>query len=388
MTEPDRTEWASNRIVLIGPGPTARGGIAQFNTHLAEALAEAGAEAILLPLSPVYPSWTKAGRQTAVLPGPLPTGFRLAASRLVAWRPWTWWGAIRELGRVRPTAVVFQWWHPMFAPAYAFVAAVARRGGSRVLFVCHNAEPHERFLLARPLTSLALSRADALLVLSEAVERVLSDRLRTARVIRLSHPPYTAFLRQSDRSAENEWKHRVGADGRAVILFFGNVRRYKGLGDLLAAFPAVRAKTPAVLVVAGKFFESEDEYRRQVAELGLDADVKLFPGYVPDAEVAALFRASDLIVLPYRSGSQTGIAPLAAALGKPVVSTDAGGISEALPTARIAPVGDPAGLAGVIVDTLRHPQPAGPPLETWDMWARTICSLGATESSRDARGAR
>jgi glycosyltransferase involved in cell wall biosynthesis len=377
MTEPANNNGSRVRITLIGPGPTTRGGIAQFNSHLAEALAAEGAEVGLLPLRPVYPSWTKPGRQAEVSPGPLPAHVQLTASRLVAWRPWTWFEAIREFASQRSAAVVFQWWHPMFAPAYAVVAAAARRQGSHVVFVCHNAEPHERFLLARPLTSLALNRADALLVLSDSVERALSSLVPKKHVIRLSHPPYTDFLRHADPTAEKQWRDRIGAEGRAVILFFGNVRRYKGLDDLIAGFPAVRAQTPAVLVVAGKFFESVDDTRRQISDLELDADVKLFPGYVPDDEVAALFRASDLIVLPYRSGSQTGIAPLAAALGKPVVSTDAGGISEALPEARVAPVDDPAGLAGVIVDSLRNPDRPGPPPGTWEEWARTICSLAA-----------
>ena len=119
-----------------------------------------------------------------------------------------------------------------------------------------------------------------------------------------------------------------------------------------------------------------DDYRRQITDLELDADVELFPGYVPDDEVAGLFRASDLIVLPYRSGSQTGIAPLAAALGKPVVSTDAGGISEALPEAHVAPAKDPDGLAHVIIGSLGDP--AASALGTWEEWARIICSLATT----------
>ena len=223
MTEPNKSNGA--RIVLIGPGPATRGGIAQFNSHLAEALAAAGVEVGLLPLQPVYPSWTKAGRQAAVSPNPLPAHVEFTASRLVAWRPWTWRGAIRELARQQAAAVVFQWWHPLFAPAYAVVAAAARRQGSHVLFVCHNAEPHERFLLAGPLTSLALNRADTLLALSDSVERALSSLVPGRRVIRLSHPPYTHFLRHADPTAEKQWADRIGAGGRAVVLFFGNVRR-------------------------------------------------------------------------------------------------------------------------------------------------------------------
>jgi len=328
----------------------------------------------MLALSPVYPSWTSPGRQASVSPGPLSAQVGLTESRLVAWRPWTWWGAIRELGRLRPVVIVFQWWHPMFAPAYVAVATAARRLGAHVLIVCHNAEPHERFPLAGPLTSSALNRADSLLVLSDAVGAAIRRLSPKSRVILLSHPPYTALLRPVDSEAEDRWRRRIEAGDRPVVLFFGNVRKYKGLGDLIAAFPNVRSQTSAVLVVAGTFFESEDEFSRQIAELKLQDDVKLFPGYVPDEEVAALFRVSDLVVLPYRTGSQTGIAPLAAALGRPVVSTAAGGISEGAPTTRVAPTGNPIGLADTIVSSLRNPDAVVWSTTTWAEWAGTILS--------------
>jgi glycosyltransferase involved in cell wall biosynthesis len=157
------------------------------------------------------------------------------------------------------------------------------------------------------------------------------------------------------------------------------VRGYKGLGDLITAFPHVRSRIPAVLVVAGNFFESVEKFRRQISALKLDGDVKLFPNYVPDNEVAALFRVSALVVLPYRTGSQTGIAPLAAALGKPIVSTAAGGISEAVPGERVARPGDPIGLADQIVSSLRNPDTAVRPTSTWEEWAETILSSAAVD---------
>lgn len=366
------------RIVLVGPGPGTRGGIAQFNLHLAKGLATSGSVVTMLALDPVYPVWTRAGRQGRVEAPQHLAGFSLARRRLVAWRPWTWVAALREIRRAAPSIVVFQWWHPVFAPCYATLAGAARRSGSRVAYVCHNAEPHEPFPLSRLLTLLALRRADALLVLSQSVGEALQSLLPSTLVIELGHPPYTGFLENEDPTSDERWRRLIDARGRKVVLFFGNVRPYKGLQDLVDAFPSVRAALPTVLVVAGTFFERVDSYREQIARLGLEDDVRLVPHYVADGEVAALFRLADLVVLPYRSGSQTGVAPLAAEFGKPVVVTDAGGIREGLGTAvRVATAGRPDQLASTIVDSLQHPEIPGPPPATWERWRDVILSLGS-----------
>jgi glycosyltransferase involved in cell wall biosynthesis len=211
MTRIEGRAITQRRVVLIGPGPTTRGGIAQFNTHLAEALARAGADVRLLVLSPVYPSWTKPGRQAPVSVDALPPNIEVCPVRLVAWRPRTWPRAIRELARERPLAVVFQWWHPMFGLAYALLAGAARRLGAHVLFVCHNAEPHERFPLGRPLTSLALKEADSLLVLSDAVGEALETHFPKKRVVRLRHPPYDAFLQRARPGAHRRKRQTRGS---------------------------------------------------------------------------------------------------------------------------------------------------------------------------------
>jgi glycosyltransferase involved in cell wall biosynthesis len=127
-------------------------------------------------------------------------------------------------------------------------------------------------------------------------------------------------------------------------------------------------------VIAGTFFESIDDYRRQVVELGLEGDVRFFPGYVPDSEVVPLISVVDLVVLPYRSGSQTGIGPLAATLGRPVVATDAGGISESAAT-RVVRAGDRLGLAAAIVECLRVAPPPRAAAGSWDDWSDAIRAL-------------
>jgi glycosyltransferase involved in cell wall biosynthesis len=167
----------------------------------------------------------------------------------------------------------------------------------------------------------------------------------------------------------------VSADaGTKIVLFFGNVRPYKGLADLIDAFPQVARASNAILVVAGTFFESVDSYRARVEELGIRDAVRLFDEYIPNEDVASLFAMSDLVVLPYRSASQSGVIPLAAMFRKPVVTTNVGGLPEALAgTGMVVLPNDPAALGVAVVEALRNP-PAPPPSgdDLWRRWRDAI----------------
>ena len=365
-----------SRVVLVGPGPGTRGGIAQFNMHLAEALLDQGAAVQMLTFARLYPSWTRPGRQAAASTDAIPAGVRVKEV-LVAWRPWTWFAGVRFVRETSPTVVVFQWWHPMFAFCYIALSLAAHASGAQVVFVCHNAEPHESFPFSRVLTRLALRRGDQLFALSESVSQALAVVAPRGRITCLGHPPYTA-LSHVDGSARDAWLDRIDAGSKKIVLFFGNVRPYKGLSDLIAAFPEIRSHVQAVLVVAGTFFESIDAHRARINELGIEEDVRLFSGYVPDGEVGALLSVADLIVLPYRSGSQTGIVPLAASVGTPVVVTAVGGIAEGLGTgARAAPPGDPGALAAAVVASLELPTANPPATARWEEWAHALIASGA-----------
>jgi glycosyltransferase involved in cell wall biosynthesis len=122
---------------------------------------------------------------------------------------------------------------------------------------------------------------------------------------------------------------------RPVVLFFGLLRPYKGLDVLLDAWRGIEG---AELWVVGR-------------PLGVEppADtpgVRVVPRFVPDAQVAALFRRADVVVLPYREIDQSGVLFTALAFGKPLVLSDAGGFPEVAATgaAELVPAGDPAAL--------------------------------------------
>jgi glycosyltransferase involved in cell wall biosynthesis len=363
------------RVILIAPGPGTRGGIAQFNAELTRRLRERGASATILGYRRTYPAFARAGRQGAdpsARQEDVPSEIRL-----VPWFPWTWVRAAATIRRESPDVVVFQWWHPITALSSWYVARRARRAGAKIVFVCHNAWPHEGFPLARALTRLALRTAHSLVALSDPVASELRRLLPKMPVSVIPHPPFSVLEQTADADPEL-WRQRIDAPaGAKIVLFFGNIRSYKGLRDLVDAFPRVIASTNAVLVVAGTFLESSAEYRARVEELGIGDSVRLFDEYVPNEEVAPLFELADLVVLPYRTASQSGVIPLAAAFGKPVVATAAGGLPDALAGAGIlVPPEAPDELGAAIVRALEAPPPPPPRVEQdlWDRWCEAVLS--------------
>jgi glycosyltransferase involved in cell wall biosynthesis len=354
------------RVVLVGPRPGARGGIAQFTAHLYRAL-EGRTDVRWLAYARLYPAWTAAGRNESVLD---PAGSPADEAPLLAWRAATWRHAAARIGELRPTDVVMQWWHPAFGPSLRALARAAHRAGARATFVCHNAAPHERFPFGERLTRAALGEADRLIALSEATAGELRALVPNTPVEVLPHPAYAFPVVPAAPAA---WRARIGG-GRPVIAFFGYVRPYKGLADLIDALPLVRRTHPdAVLVVAGPFLEGPERSANRAARAGVGAAVRLFPGYVPDEDVGGLFAASDVLVLPYRSASQSGVLPQALAAGLPVVATEVGGLAEALGRGgETVPPRDPGALAAGIVRALAAGRRAPGGSDGWETWRRAI----------------
>jgi D-inositol-3-phosphate glycosyltransferase len=187
--------------------------------------------------------------------------------------------------------------------------------------------------------------------MSASVEQDL-DRLKPgAPRRRVRHPFYAQF--DQHRWTRETARARLGlSPDEEVALFFGYVRRYKGLDLLLESWPRVRARRAVTLLVAGECYEDPAPYRALAASAGGEPGVRLMLRYAPDEEVEALFKAADVVVLPYRSATQSGVTHVAYALGVPVITTDVGGLAETVhpdETGLVVPPGDPEALAAAIV---------------------------------------
>lgn len=238
--------------------------------------------------------------------------------------------------------------------------------GCRIVYTAHNLLPHES---DSPRDRAAFQRiyrlADRIIVHAERNREEVIDEfdLDGGRIAVVPHGAYDLFFRGGTLDRQ-EARNALGLPpDRRIILFFGSVRRYKGLEYLVDAFRKVKHKVDGLLLlVVGtvKTPNAEDfgYYSNLLAELSTEEDVVCRSGYVPVERVPSYFSASDLVAIPYVKTYQSGILALAYAAGRPVVVTDTGGLAEVVDAGKsglVVPPGDVDRLAEAILGITADP---------------------------------
>ncbi|PAP75513.1 glycosyltransferase [Rubrivirga marina] len=335
------------RITLLGPAWPYRGGIAHFQSALARGLVARGHNVDQVTFRRQYPEALFPGK-TQLDDGPPPVDLPIAAQRIDSLHPFSWVRTARHVAERGAEVAVFMHWMPFFGPAFGVIARRLRKRGVRVLAVVHNAIPHERRPGDITLTRYGLGACDGLVVMSDQVRADVEALGLGAPVEQVAHPVYDGFGVPTPAA---EAREALGLPtGVPLFLFFGFIRRYKGLHVLLEAWPRVRERVPgAQLVVAGEFYADEAELRAQAAALD---GVRLDADYIPDDRVGLYFSAADAVVQPYVSATQSGVAQIAFHFGTPVITTDVGGLAEIVPDGEaglVVPPEDPGALADTLV---------------------------------------
>jgi glycosyltransferase involved in cell wall biosynthesis len=338
------------RFALIGPTGPFRGGIAHHTTLLYRSLA-ARDPGLLVSFRRQYPKLLFPGSSDR---DPSEQPLAAPCERLVdPLAPWSWWRAARRVAAFEPRVVVVAWWVTFLAPALGSIARLVRRSSrAPVVFLCHNVLPHEPRPWDPALARFALTAGSSHIVPSAAEESALRRLVPGARPVVHPHPIYDMFA--AEMVSRSEARRRLGLPAEGpLLLLFGLVRPYKGLGTLLEALPAVRAALPDVhLLVAGEIWGDSAAYREQIDRLKIGAAVTLIDRYIPNELVPICFSAADLVVLPYLRSTQSGVAQLAFGSRRPVIATSTGGMADLVRDGRnglLVPPGDSPALARAIV---------------------------------------
>jgi len=345
------------RIAVVGPMHPYRGGIAHFTEMTVTGLAGRGHDVRPVSFSRQYPELLFPGETQYEPDADAPSIVRDAPRLLDSINPLSWFRTGLHLRDVAPDAVVFQYWMPFFAPAYGVIARGLRRHyGIPSLAVVHNALPHERHFADATLSRFFLRACAGHVVLSDAVA---DDTRRLAgpspRLEQIVHPVYERFGEPVSSSPARAALDLP--DDAPVLLFFGFVREYKGLHVLLEAMPAIADALPDVhLVVAGEPYDDAARYRARIDRHDLQDRVTWHDAYVPSGAVPRYFGAADLVVQPYVSATQSGVAQIATHFEVPMIVTDVGGLAEEVPDEEagfVVPPEDPPALAEAVVRFFR-----------------------------------
>jgi len=271
--------------------------------------------------------------------------------------PPTWSRASTLIRHFEPDLIQFHWWTSILNPTYIYLLKTLKR--YKTVVMCHNPVSHEHSLIFRSLdqlNGLMFALTDQIIVNTvEAKEAIIKMHTKLKdKVIVIPHG--NLIYQNSARVSSPEAKSRLGVNpDKPCLLFFGYIRKYKGLSYLLMAIRGVNCS----LIIAGKFIEPLDNYTKLIESMGIEDQVKIFPHFIPDSLVPLLFKAADIVVLPYVNfSSASGIAHIAMGFGKCIVATRCPGFNEMFEhnmSAYLVPPCNSASLRRAIIELIHSP---------------------------------
>lgn len=375
------------RIALVGPVHPYRGGIAHYTTMLYRALRERGHNVLMVSFKRQYPQALFPGRSDKD-PSKSPLVVNDTRYWIDSLNPLTWLTTFWRIRRFCPNVIILQWWTSFWTPVWFALGAMNRIVlHTPIVYICHNVMPHETRLWDPILVRAALRWGSRFIVQSTEEMAHLEALISGAQVDIVRHPIYDMFA--GDRIGRKKAREKLDLPvDLPVILFFGIVREYKGLHDLLAALPEIKDRLGGVkLLVAGEFWDDRRTYEEIIDRLDIGDLVILEDRYIPNEEVPLYFSAADVLVAPYRRATGSGAVQMALGLNCPIITTCVGELDAVLEDGSDGLVTEPANSQALAEDVVKYfeertehstkKKTNDEGVSGWDKLARVVESAGA-----------
>ncbi len=328
-------------VVIIGPAHPLRGGLATFNERLAKQFIQQGFNTKIYTFSLQYPGFFFPGTtQYSDAPAPAELEIKVCINSVL---PTNWLKVGWELKKLKPDFIVVRYWLPVMGPCLGTILRIVKQNKqTKVICIADNIIPHEKRKGDHAFTKYFIKPIDAFIVMSEKVMSDLKLFDKTKPVQLIQHPLYDNF---GEKIEQKTARINVGIDtDDKIILFFGFIRKYKGLDILLDALAILKKQpsaTPFKVLIAGEFYEDRKPFDEQLAKLGLQDMLILKTDFIPDNKVRNFFCAADVVIQPYRNATQSGVTPLAYHFEIPMIVTNVGGLPALVPDGVVGLVAEP-----------------------------------------------
>ena len=335
-----------HNVIIIGPAhPLRGGGITTFNERLARQLQNEGHLTSIFSFSLQYPAFLFPGK-SQFTDEPAPKDLEIH-TRINSVNPINWLLVGKEINKQRPDIVIVRYWIPLMGPCLGTILRIIKKNKhTRIICIADNVVPHEKRPGDNAFTRYFIKPVDAFITMSE---KVLSDlRLFTPKkALLVPHPLYDNF---GDKISKSQARmHLSISKEQKIILFFGFIRKYKGLDILLDAM-SILQKSPVnnqniKLLIAGEFYDDPRLYNEQIDRLDIRESLILHTHFIPDSEVKNYLCAADVVIQPYRNATQSGVTPLAYHFEVPMIVTNVGGLPAMVPDKKAGLVAEPTALS-------------------------------------------
>lgn len=365
------------RIVLFGPGPVFKGGISNYNTSLAKALDKIdGVEVYIVSWTQQYPAVIPRDFIDRKSKVDVLEGTDIKVHYLTNYNnPFSWASTVRFIKKLKPEMVVFQWAIAVQGLPMGWMAKRLTKSNIEVVFDCHLILQKEASNIDRSFTKYGLKRVDTYITHADKTARELreifpkikfedsekGERSSSARtILKLYHPVYDLFKINPDFDIEAQ-KAELGLK-KHVFLFFGFIRKYKGLHWVIPAFAKVAEKRDDVsLLIVGESFwntldknklgtrikkavfgflksvflpasSDEGDYNplQLLEEYDLKGKTAVINEFVPNEDVHKYFQVSDAILTYYETATPSGVESIAYNFKMPVLATRVGHFPETI----------------------------------------------------------
>jgi len=340
------------KVIVIGPAFPFRGGIANFNNALATAYYNKGDDVTLYSFTLQYPSFLFPGT-TQYEDGQAPKNLKIK-TLINSINPFNWIQVARKINKEDPDFVIIRYWLPFMAPCLGTIARLLNKQ-IKILAITDNIIPHEKRIGDSVFTKYFVKNCDAFLSLSASVLDDLTKFTDSTFKKFIPHPIYDVF---GEKTSKQEAIKNLGLNSEDKhLLFFGFVRKYKGLDLMLKAMADERIKMMGVkLIIAGEFYDDKKEYLDLIADLDLLETIIIKGDFIPPTQVKNYFCASDMITQTYKTATQSGVTQIAYHFERPMLVTNVGGLAEIVPHNRVGYVTsqEPKDIADAIIDFYQH----------------------------------
>ncbi len=318
---------AKKKVLLLGPAHPYRGGIAETQNHLAQNLLRLGYEILVFTFKYQYPKILFPGK-TQYSTNPIPKGINIKR-KVHSINPINWIKVSNEINDYAPEIVLFRYWTPFLAPCWNGISKRLSTKIKKVGFV-DNWIPHERKPLDKFMNNLFGKRMDAFVTLSqEVLEAIERDQPSSAQIWSGFHPisenlPHIISKAQARKKLG--WSKK-----KKIVLFFGLIRKYKGLDLLIEAFSKVPLKsTETLLAIVGESYEKKEKYTDLIEKLELEDRVICDFNYANSELTRDVICAADVVAQTYISATQSGVTPLAYYYKTPILVSNLPGLKAAI----------------------------------------------------------